>query len=64
MTSLVDETLLTHGGKERSVAATKTFTGQMLLFYMLAQSWPKVSAVFVRSDSGTCRSARSNKDRR
>src|ERR671926_818018 len=36
MTSLVDETLLTHGGKERSVAATKTFTGQMLLFYMMA----------------------------
>jgi len=36
MTHIVDETLLTHGGKERSVAATKTFTGQMLLFYMLA----------------------------
>ncbi len=36
MTSLVDETLLTHGGRERSVAATKTFTGQMMLFYMLA----------------------------
>jgi glucosamine--fructose-6-phosphate aminotransferase (isomerizing) len=36
MTKLVDETLLTHGGRERSVAATKTFTGQMLLFYMLA----------------------------
>lgn len=36
MTQLVDEIFLTHGGKERSVAATKTFTGQMLLFYMLA----------------------------
>src|ERR1041384_2393445 len=36
MTGIVDETLLTHGGKERSVGATKTFTGQMLLFYMLA----------------------------
>jgi glucosamine--fructose-6-phosphate aminotransferase (isomerizing) len=36
MTSLVDETLLMHGGRERSVAATKTFTGQMMLFYMLA----------------------------
>jgi glutamine---fructose-6-phosphate transaminase (isomerizing) len=36
MTRLVDEALLTHGGGERSVAATKTFTGQMLLFYMLA----------------------------
>src|SRR5678816_1452516 len=36
MTQLVDEILLTQGGTERSVAATKTFTGQMLLFYMLA----------------------------
>ncbi len=36
MTGLVDETLLTQGGPEHSVAATKTFTGQMLLFYMLA----------------------------
>ena len=36
MTSVVDETLLMHGGRERSVAATKTFTGQMLHFYMLS----------------------------
>jgi glucosamine--fructose-6-phosphate aminotransferase (isomerizing) len=36
MTDIVDETLLMHGGRERSVAATKTYTGQMLLFYMLA----------------------------
>jgi glucosamine--fructose-6-phosphate aminotransferase (isomerizing) len=36
MTGLVDEALLTQGGRERSVAATKTFTGQMVLFYMLA----------------------------
>ena len=36
MTRLVDEALFMHGGVERSVAATKTFTGQMLLFYMLA----------------------------
>src|SRR5215813_10265917 len=36
MTNLVHETLLMHGGRERSVAATKTFTGQMLLFYMVA----------------------------
>ena len=36
MVKLVDETLLMHGGRERSVAATKTFTGQMILFYMLA----------------------------
>lgn len=36
MTNIVDETLVMHGGRERSVAATKTFTGQMMLFYMLA----------------------------
>jgi glucosamine--fructose-6-phosphate aminotransferase (isomerizing) len=36
MTGMVDETLLMHGGREQSVAATKTFTGQMMLFYMLA----------------------------
>ena len=36
MTHIVDETLVMHGGRERSVAATKTFTGQMMLFYMLA----------------------------
>lgn len=39
MTRLVDEALFTHGGRERSVAATKTFTGQMLLFYMLASEF-------------------------
>ena len=36
MASLADEVLLTHAGRERSVAATKTYTGQMLHFYMLA----------------------------
>jgi glucosamine--fructose-6-phosphate aminotransferase (isomerizing) len=36
MVKLVDETLLMHGGREQSVAATKTFTGQMMLFYMMA----------------------------
>jgi len=36
MVQLVNETLFMHGGRERSVAATKTFTGQMLLFYLLA----------------------------
>src|SRR3712207_6798437 len=38
MTKVVDETLLTHGGRERSVAATKTYTGQLLHFYMLAEA--------------------------
>jgi glucosamine--fructose-6-phosphate aminotransferase (isomerizing) len=41
MVALVNETLLMHGGRERSVAATKTFTGQMLLFYMLAGALAK-----------------------
>ncbi|HWT00302.1 MAG TPA: SIS domain-containing protein [Pyrinomonadaceae bacterium] len=36
MAQAVDELLLMHGGRERSVAATKTFTGQMMLFYLLA----------------------------
>src|SRR5918911_2210432 len=38
MTKVVHETLLTHGGPERSVAATKTYTGQLLHFYMLAEA--------------------------
>src|SRR5437660_4679268 len=41
MVKLVDETLLMHGGRERSVAATKTFTGQMMLVYMLAAAVAK-----------------------
>src|SRR5437868_1044897 len=36
MGKLVDELLVIRAGRERSVAATKTFTGQMILFYMLA----------------------------
>lgn len=36
MAQLADETLLIHAGREKSVAATKTYTGQMLHFYMLA----------------------------
>lgn len=36
MAGIADETLLIHAGKERSVAATKTYTGQMLHFYLLA----------------------------
>src|SRR6185312_10522951 len=36
MVDFVDEMLLMHGGRGQSVAATESFTGQMLLFYMLA----------------------------
>ena len=35
---IADETLLIHAGKEKSVAATKTYTGQMLHFYLLANA--------------------------
>ena len=38
MAKIADETLLTHAGLEKSVAATKTYTAQMLLFYMLASA--------------------------
>ena len=36
MSKLVDEVFLIRAGKERSVAATKTYTGQLLMFYLLA----------------------------
>jgi glucosamine--fructose-6-phosphate aminotransferase (isomerizing) len=36
MAQIADETLQIHAGREKSVAATKTYTGQMLHFYMLA----------------------------
>lgn len=38
MAKLADETLLIHAGREKSVAATKTYTGQMLHFYLLAEA--------------------------
>ncbi len=33
---LAEHTFLVHGGREQSVAATKTYTGQLLVLYMLA----------------------------
>ncbi|HVQ56649.1 MAG TPA: SIS domain-containing protein, partial [Pyrinomonadaceae bacterium] len=38
MAKIADETLLIHAGRERSVAATKTYTGQILHFYLLANA--------------------------
>lgn len=38
ITRVADETLLIHAGPEKSVAATKTYTGQMLQFYLLANA--------------------------
>jgi glucosamine--fructose-6-phosphate aminotransferase (isomerizing) len=36
MANLVDEVFLIRAGKEKSVAATKTYTGQLLMFYLLS----------------------------
>lgn len=36
LASLTDHTVLVRAGRERSVAATKTYTGQLLSFYLLA----------------------------
>ena len=36
MAKLVHEVFLVHAGKQRSVAATKTYTGQLILLYLLA----------------------------
>ena len=36
--AIADETLLIHAGREKSVAATKTYTGQMLHFYLLVSA--------------------------
>src|SRR5499433_693808 len=33
-----DETFLIHAGRERSVAATKTYTGQLLIFHLLTSA--------------------------
>lgn len=41
MAKIADETLLIHAGREKSVAATKTYTGQMLHFYLLASMLSK-----------------------
>ncbi len=36
ITKLAEEVFLVRAGRERSVAATKTYTGQVLMFYLLA----------------------------
>jgi len=36
LAKLAERVFLVHAGKERSVAATKTYTGQMLMLYLLA----------------------------
>ena len=48
MAKIADETLLTHAGCEKSVAATKTYTGQMLLLQMLADCLSENNSEFAR----------------
>jgi len=36
MVRIADETFLIHAGRERSVPATKTYTGQLMIFHLLA----------------------------
>jgi glucosamine--fructose-6-phosphate aminotransferase (isomerizing) len=38
MAAVAEETFVTRAGKERSVAATKTYTSQLMLLYMLAEA--------------------------
>jgi glucosamine--fructose-6-phosphate aminotransferase (isomerizing) len=38
ITRIADETFLIHAGRERSVAATKTYTGQLMIFHLLADA--------------------------
>jgi glucosamine--fructose-6-phosphate aminotransferase (isomerizing) len=51
LAELAHETFLVRAGKERSVAATKTYTGQILLLHLLAaalqgrQSWPELERI-------------------
>jgi len=46
LTRVADEVLLVHAGRERSIAATKTYTGQLLILHLLAAAlagrrrWP------------------------
>lgn len=46
MAKIADETLLIHAGREKSVAATKTYTGQMLHFYHLAEMFAETNIDF------------------
>jgi glucosamine--fructose-6-phosphate aminotransferase (isomerizing) len=48
MAKIADESLLIHAGREKSVAATKTYTGQMLHFYHLAEMFADTAIEFER----------------
>lgn len=38
LAQIADETFLIHAGREKSVAATKTYTGQLMIFHLLASA--------------------------
>ncbi len=42
MAELADETFVIQAGREKSVAATKTYTGQLLMFHLLAEALNQV----------------------
>ena len=48
MAKIADESLLIHAGREKSVAATKTYTGQMLHFYHLAEMFSETKIAYER----------------
>lgn len=56
MAKIADETLLIHAGREKSVAATKTYTGQMLHFYMLASALADEKIAFEKIPQFTAQS--------
>ena len=45
MVRTVDGPLLIHGGREQSVAAKKTFSGQLMIFYLLAEALAGATAL-------------------
>jgi|SRR5579875_518922 len=56
MTRIADETFLVHAGKQRSVAATKTYTGQLMILYLLAFALGReISLEAVSEIAGTVR---------
>jgi len=60
ITRLVDEVFLVRAGRERSVAATKTYTGQLLMMYLLAYALgaPLVPRLLERLPAAAARALR------
>jgi glucosamine--fructose-6-phosphate aminotransferase (isomerizing) len=58
MAGLVDEAFLVRAGKQHSVAATKTYSGQLMLFYLLASALgPHITLSSVSEIPGHVRAA-------